>query len=41
MEYLTLLAIPVTSILFGYLYGKDLPDPDTKEGKLYYTNGEQ
>lgn len=40
MEYLVLLAIPVVSLMAGYIYGKDDINPNTPEGKIYYSKGE-
>jgi hypothetical protein len=40
MEYLILLTVPFVSVFFGYLYEKHNIDPNTPEGKIYYSTGE-
>ena len=40
MYYFIALIIPVMSLTVGYLYGKDHVDPNTTEGKIYYSKGE-
>lgn len=40
MEYLTLLSVPVLAIVVGYMHGRNDINPDTPEGKIYYSKGE-
>jgi len=38
MIYSVLLTIPIISLIIGWLYGRNLINPDTPEGRTYYNN---